>query len=184
MGDWPNPVGSERTFHRMTISSLGMMTMIGDSAFCGRQTGASTAWFSANTAVTIPFTIEREIVVARMGWYNGTIVSGTVDVGVYDYDATTLLVSTGATTQAGTSVPQDVSVTNTLLKPGDYRMAMVVSNTTSTIFREAHSILTGLACGVRNAAVGGATLTSSLTLGNPSTAYWPMFWIDVRDLAI
>lgn len=184
MGDWPNPVGTDRTFHRMTISSLGMQTMIGDSAFCGRQTGSGVAWFAANTAVTIPFTIEREVVVSRMGWYNGATVSGTVDAGVYDYDAKTLLVSTGPITQTGASVPQDQDVTNTLLEPGDYRMALLVSNTTGTIFREAHAIQTGLACGVKNASVGGATLNAPLTLGDPSTAYWPFFWLDVRDAAI
>ena len=100
-------------------------------------TPATAVWPSANRALYIPFTLNRPYVVRRLFWANGTTVSGNVDVGIYLADQTKVL-STGSTAQATISVIQSVSVTETVLAPGNYFMALVMDNATGHIIRVAN----------------------------------------------
>lgn len=166
---------------RGIISSFDIQTPLGDSALCGRQTGASTAWFTQGVAVYMPIQVERDTVVSRLGWYNGVVVGGAVDCGVYTL-AGTRLVSTASVAQSGVSVPQEVDVANTVLHRGDYLIAMAMAASPGRVFREAASTLTAFASGVRVQTV--FPLPATATFSEPSTAFWPMAWINTRDAAI
>jgi hypothetical protein len=99
---------------------------------------ASGVWPSANLAIYIPFFLVEPVSIAQLFLYNGSAVSGNVDVGLYAEDGTRL-VSTGSTAQAGTSMLQFFDVTDTWLGPGVFYLASALDNTTGTTQRVAPS---------------------------------------------
>lgn len=120
------------------LSALGTIVSGGpswdswlDSALAA---GSSGTWSTANRAYLFPFRTDRPAIVKQLFWENGAAVSGNVDCGIYTLDGT-LIVSTGATAQSGTSTSQVVDIADTLLGPGLYWCALVLDNTTGTVMR-------------------------------------------------
>ena len=95
---------------------------------------ASAAFPTTNQAFFMPLFMGAPITIAQLFVWNGATVSGNVDVGVYAEDGTRL-VSSGSTAQAGTSVLQVFDVTDTVIGPGNYYLALACDNTTATITR-------------------------------------------------
>lgn len=93
----------------------------------------SLAWPVANKAYSIPFFVYSPITIAKMFILNGSAVSGNVDVGIYEGKGVAKIVSSGSTAQSGTNVIQEFDITDTLLNPGIYFMALSIDNTTATI---------------------------------------------------
>jgi hypothetical protein len=93
--------------------------------------GASTAWPVANTALFIPFRIARSIKFSLLFTYNGSTVSGNVDVGVYSADGTRI-VSAGSTAHATTSGIQKFTVASTQIDSGLFYFGVALDNTTGT----------------------------------------------------
>lgn len=112
---------------------------------------ASQAWVGANTAVATPVYIPDHRTVKQLYIFNGATVSGNFDIGLYgaipqsvvaaaeDYPAPihpgSLLTSSGATAQAGTSQWQEVNVADVEVGPGWYFLAAAFNNTTATVMR-------------------------------------------------
>ncbi len=107
--------------------SIGVPTR----SFIGGQ--ASTAWPSANLGLFVPFVIppRRSFGSLRAVIANGAAVSGNVDVGVYRSDYS-LIASTGAVAQSGTSTIQDLAALAVDLGPGQYYLGMSCSSGTAT----------------------------------------------------
>ncbi len=100
----------------------------------GNVTNVTSNTFpTANLAILIPFQLPESTQVAQLFWHNGAAVSGNVDMGIYTADGRRL-VSTGSTAQAGTSTHQAVDITDTILGPGLFYMAIALDNTTGTLF--------------------------------------------------
>jgi len=95
---------------------------------------SSAAWPAANDALFVPFNLSRPAFVQRMYVANGATASGNIDVGIYTYDGGRI-VSIGSTAQAGTSALQFFNITDTLLKPDRYYMAVAKNDTTGTVRR-------------------------------------------------
>ena len=93
----------------------------------------STAWGTANKAFHVPIVIEELVAFNKFYTLNGATASGNIDIGVYD-ENNSLVKSTGSTAQSGTNVLQEISVTEFVLKPGFYRLALALSSATGTIF--------------------------------------------------
>lgn len=93
---------------------------------------ASIAWPVANLAIYEPSIIYQPLTIVKMSILNGTAVSGNVDIGIYDAGGAKL-VTAGSTAQAGTSAIQTFDITDTLLRPGLYYMALALDNTTGTV---------------------------------------------------
>jgi hypothetical protein len=93
---------------------------------------SSTAWLTANRCSSIPFSVYAPITIVKMFVINGATVSGNIDVGIYDFWGK-LLVSKGSTAQSGINAIQSFDITDTLLNPGHYYMAVVLDNTTGTL---------------------------------------------------
>jgi hypothetical protein len=141
---------------------------------------ASAVWPAANRAIFVSFTVEQPTTVFQIGWHNGTVVSGNLDVGIYD-TAGTRLVSKGSTAQAGVTQIQLADITNTLLIPGIYFMAMCVDNVTATVWRySTGSVAAYIACGVQQQAVGVVTLPDPATFANAATAYIPWMTLSTK----
>ena len=74
----------------------------------------SAVWASANQAVYTPIMVPEFARFASLFVYNGAVVNGNVDLGIYLPDSEgkpgARLGSTGATAQAGTSVWQQIAI--------------------------------------------------------------------------
>ena len=130
---WPqlHPV-SPITVHPWVIGSIGLDLPTG-----GRMNvAASAVWTASNRAIYIPVWLSAPIVAVQLFAYNGSAVSGNIDVGLYAGDGTRL-VSSGSTAQSGTSALQAFNITDTELGPGLCYLAVALDNTTGTVFRVA-----------------------------------------------
>lgn len=100
----------------------------------------SAAWPTANLAVYAPIILPELVTGAWLAVYNGAVVSGNFDIGIYAADSEgkpgTKIVSTGSTAQAGTSQWQMVSI-NKYLGRGLYFLGVVFDNTTAQVKRVA-----------------------------------------------
>lgn len=113
--------------------------------------GTSAVWPTASTAYFFPQMVTTTTVVRQMLHENGTAVSGNVDVGIYD-ELGTRLVSRGGVAQAGISSIQVHDITDTVLGPGTYYLALVLDNTTGTIMRGVPHLGVLRTCGVQQMA--------------------------------
>jgi hypothetical protein len=144
----------------------------GGGSGLGSQNGLS----ATNRAIFFPVWIARPFNFRRGFWFNGTAVTGTVCVGLYNTSGA-LLARTASTTQTGTSVLQDAAVaadgagnviTNYLAAPGGYYMGFSGStgSTTQTFFGIT------LALGQFSRALGSRMIsTASHPLPNSASAW-------------
>jgi hypothetical protein len=105
---------------------------------------ASAVWPAANRALFMPVVLTRQIVVTVLWVFNGGAVAGNFDIGVYD--DSTLLMSTGATAQAGINQPQGVNITALAenvrrIGPGLFHVGLVFDGVVATVFRNSSSVL-------------------------------------------
>lgn len=123
---------------------------------------ASFTWPTSNLAIFFPFEIYEPITIAKLTVLNGSAVSGNIDAGIYDAMGNRL-VSIGSTAQSGTTAIQTFDVTDTLLVPGLYYLALALDNTTGTV-----GGYSGLIAGDMQAA-GCFQQASAFPLPNPAT---------------
>ena len=89
---------------------------------------ASTAWPSANLAIFVPTIVHETVTVYKMAAGAGaTAGSNNFDIGIYDAGGNRL-VSSGATAK-GASTEHIIDVTDTVLHPGLYYLAMSADGT-------------------------------------------------------
>lgn len=93
---------------------------------------ASGNWPTANLALLYPFSLTSHEIARKLLRHNGSTLSGTVDVGIYDGEGR-LIVSAGSTTAAGTNAVQEFDIADTPLGPGRYFLAASASATGATI---------------------------------------------------
>lgn len=92
---------------------------------------SSAAFPSANRAYYIPILVPYAVVVTKLFCINGGTAGNNFDIGIYDV-AGTKIVSTGSTAQSGTSQVQTVDITDTILGPGLFYMALACNGTSAT----------------------------------------------------
>lgn len=129
MADFPsaslvNPASG--TVNAFCMASLADLVMMRKAIF-----NTSTAWTTANRAIYIPFYIEAPVTAFQMAVSNGATVAGNLDLGIYDVLGNKI-VTKGTTVQTGASVMQALDITDTVLAPGTYFMAMSTDSTTAT----------------------------------------------------
>lgn len=173
MGNWPTIMNGGNVPGTI-VGPWHPMNGVCQHMMVGRAIGATAVWAAANQAFYLPFTIETACTVAQMITWNGTAVSGNVDVGIYSWGGTRL-VSSGSTAQAGTSTLQVFDIANTALDPGDYYMAMAMDNVTGQIFRLSVSQYHGLAYNIKIQA-SAFPLPATATFANPTAAYAPVIF--------
>jgi hypothetical protein len=94
----------------------------------------ASSTIGTDVVIYVPIVVPVVCPVRRVWWANGASVTGDVDAGVYsDVGAKpgVLLVSSGATAASGTSALQFVDVTDTILTPGRYWLAIAGSGSTN-----------------------------------------------------
>ncbi len=153
----------------------------GDLTLMTGQAPGSAIWPVANRAYFFVFEVSSPIIVTQAWTYNGTVVSGNIDMGVYSLTGT-LLVSSGTTVHAGLSVLQSVGLTDTALPPGLYWMALAVNNITATFFRwSTAAIQWQIPVGVQQMATA-FPLPATATFANPTTTFVPCFGLSFRSV--
>lgn len=96
------------------------------------STAAAAAWPSANTAYFLPFFIHSPWIARKMACGCGTTGSNNVDMGIYNVDGVRLVSSGAVARVASSEVYGDI--TDTLLMPGWYYMALVCNATANIVF--------------------------------------------------
>lgn len=146
---------NETSIHTFSYDAVGFETgMIG-------LTRSTITWPSANLAIFIPIRIVEVVTVKKMWWFNGT-VTGNVDVGIYS-ESQVRLVSSGSTAASGNSALQIIDITDTVLTPARYYMAMAVNNNTDTF------VGTSTASALTLQSIGPLEQTSAFALPDPAT---------------
>lgn len=178
MSDWPAQL---QLIDPMTAIHWGSNCSIGGGAgFVG--TPASAIYPTANLAIYIPFRIPRPIVVTKLWAWNGTVVSGNIDVGIYDATGTRLI-SAGSTAQAGTSAKQEFNIADTEIGPGLFYIATAMNNTTGTLHRVSAlpvELMRLVGCAEQTTAFA---LPATATFAKVATAaYLPMTGLSIRTV--
>jgi hypothetical protein len=89
---------------------------------------------AANRAIIYPFRLTAPILVQQLWCFNGAVVAGNIDIGIYSEDMTRL-VSTGAIAQAGINQAQVFNIADILIGPGIFFLAFSCSDAAARLFR-------------------------------------------------
>ena len=139
---------------------------------------SSATWVAANRAILVPVYIPDWGTVVKLFMANGTVVSGNIDMGLYD-ESFNRLVSIGSTAQSGTSDLQVFDITDTTIGPGRYYLAGVLDNVTGTVMRNGSSLYGQRASGLCE--MGSAfALPTTNTPGSMSNAFLPLMGLTYR----
>lgn len=142
---------------------------------------ASLAWNAANRAYYVPLYLSYPYLVKKVWWANGsTAGTDSLDCGVYTESGTRLF-NSGGTLSAGTSTVQTVDITDYLLRPGRYYMALACSGTTATVLQTAFNAGITRFCGVAIQETA-YTLPATFTLASMASAFVPLFGISGRTV--
>jgi hypothetical protein len=165
------------------ISTVTQSCSANDAAlYLGAGFGTAAVWPTTNLAIFVPFQLSDWATAKQMQWVNNTPVNNHLDAGVYDVQGN-LIVSTGSISVSGTVQVQDADLTDTVLSPGHYYMALS-RDTASTyqIFRATPNALLLQACGVQQMA-SAFPLPSVATFANPANAFLPWFGVMLAATA-
>lgn len=102
------------------------------------MTSAGSGAFSDELVHFYPFVLYEPAIAVKMSYIVGATAAGNVDLGIYDSQEN-LLVSTGLTAQGTINTLQEIDITDTLLNPGVYFMAIKCTDGTGTGFRVSRS---------------------------------------------
>lgn len=113
--------------HTFSISTHGQMAL---PRLAFIVTTTATAWPSADLAIFVPFRLPAPATVYKMATGTGTGSTGNFDLGIYDSFGNKI-VSAGSTAKTVASSERIIDVTDTLLHPGLYYLAMATDGTTA-----------------------------------------------------
>jgi len=128
---------------------------------------------TANKAYYTPFRLATPMTVVQLFVENGAGASaGNIDMGIYT-EGGIRIVSSGAIAQSGISVLQLLDITDTVLLPGRYYLALVSNNATST-FRTTTNAALALQQGFGLLQEASAyPLPATATFAKATTAFLP-----------
>jgi hypothetical protein len=121
---------------------------------------ASAVWSVANRALFVPFRITSRIGIKLLWLFNGAVVNGNLDMGIYDAVGKRI-VSTGSQAQAGVSQLQSFATALTWIGPGLFYKALVFDNVVAQAMRMSETQ-------ARYSFYGLATMAAAFTLPDPA----------------
>lgn len=141
---------------------------------------ASATWPNvANLAILVPLRLRQTVLVTALWAANGGSAAGNLDVGIYSDDFTRL-VSAGGAAQSGTTTIQVFDITDILLGPGLFYMAISKdTGATGTFLRgNISSAVYAPATGLLQA-TSAYVLPATITPGAFAQSYVPMFGLVI-----
>lgn len=154
-----------------SVSTSSFLSDVGPIAFLAEVAGV---WPAANRALYMPFAVEETVTAYQMAT-EVSVQSGNCDVGIYDENANRL-VSTGSTAVGAAGI-QVFNITDTVLTPGTYFMAMSCDNVTASFLRFVPTALWTQTLGLQQEALGSVTLPATAAFANPASGYHPVLSI-------
>lgn len=137
---------------------------------------ATGAWPTANLAIFVPMPISMPFTVVKMFLYNGGTVSGNVDIGIYTAEGARV-VSSGTTAHAATTDKQVFDITDTLLNPGLYYLALAFDNNVALVTHMAGLAVNNCrSIGIRQAS-SSFVLPATVTFEAAANAYIPDIYL-------
>lgn len=132
ISSWPSPdrLATQINVHTMLTVLEGLSA---ERVMMGITPYTTAAWPVANTAFFVPVMLNH-LLITQFFVQNGSAVSGNIDVGLYTMDGTRI-VSSGSTAHAGGSTNQLFNITDTLVGPGMFYLALALDNITGAINR-------------------------------------------------
>lgn len=134
---------------------------------------AAAAWPVTNKAMYVPVIVDRIINVQLMAVINGATLNGNLDVGIYDEEKNKI-VSSGSTAQTGVSAVQTFNITDTVLNPGLYYLAMATNSNTATYMRGNGAPGEALRASGMAEQTTAFALPSTATFATPVATYLPL----------
>ena len=116
MASWPEGIVANPMFIS-TFSGLALYDGASSVAV------SSAGWPTNNMALFMPFRVQHPFTARLMWTIIGTSINGSIDLGIYDYRGTRL-VSSGIGTPTAINSVYRVDLTDTVLNPGRYYMAI------------------------------------------------------------
>ncbi len=153
--------------------------LVTGNALSSSSATISTAYPTASLAMFYPFSVVAKSIYSRAFVFNGTVVSGNIEVGIYD--AKGRKVTSISAAQAGTSQLQILDITDFTLYPGLFFLALVMDNTTGTIMcsNAPSAAHLGFAGAFQMAAA--YPLPNAATFALPTTSLLPYFGFTHRS---
>ena len=169
-----NPIPAALVYPLPTINPMSLESIIG-TVGVSYNNFASATWVAANRALFIPFSLQVPIVAKKLFVANATtgIPNDNIDVGIYSADGTRI-VSAGSTAQSGTEIAQNFAIADTLIGPGVFYLAMVMSGSTGTIYRASNATLATLRRAGMLQMASAFPLPTTATFAAIGNAYIPM----------
>ena len=174
VSDWPLtltpfPKNGVLGTHSSVHSQAGWMGLLTNSLFT-----TSTAWGTASLGLYIPVFLGVAARVFKMSTMNGATLGGNTDIGIYN-ERGTRLVSSAPTAQAGISTIQTFDITDTLLAPGIYYLALANTTTTATYLCSPSAAIRLRACGcLEQTGLSSGTLPATATFATWTRAFCPV----------
>ena len=177
MPDWPISKNTDAII-LSTSDQQSLGRVLGAMGF---SFGASAVWPSANKAYFVPISVQGPITIRKMFVLNGDVVSGNIDVGIYDRGGARV-VSIGSTAQAGTDVIQEFDIADTLLNAGLYYLACAMDNATGKIQNLGITLIAGMSMGVAEMASAFPLPTTATFAPLSGTARIPFVAATLRTV--
>jgi hypothetical protein len=118
----------------------------------------------------IPFVLQQPAEIKLLWTYNGGVINGNVDIGIFD-DVGTKIVSSGSTLLAGANAIQTFNIADTLIGPGNFYLGFVTSSASATFYRYSwNNILFIITAGVLHETIGALPLPATATFAQPTTS--------------
>lgn len=179
MSDWP--ITGEP--NRVIISPYSAQALGTEYAALAAAAPASVAHATVNMLRAYPFVLPEPMLVRKVWWHNGGVISGFTDVGVYSEDGTRMLAS-GAILQATINVLQEFDIADVPLGRGTYYLALTSNSATATYLSNILGIQLAKLLGWGQVALGAAGLPATITLAAAAAAIQPIFGISGRTLVV
>lgn len=165
-------------FHPDSIGSANQILNNSSAA-----AAASATWAAANTGFFYPFTLTQFATAYKLLFYVGATSSGNIDMGIYDSQFNRI-VSMGSTAMsASTNAVQALDITDTLLSPGDYFLAVACDNTTGTCFRiavSADEVALSSFPIYQKGSLTGPTLPNPVTVVTTTQGTPPIYFVGIQ----
>lgn len=142
----------------------------------GTPSATTNNWQGNNLAVYAPVSLPASFRIARFMVANGSNLTGTIDIGIYNAAGTLLLSAGGGVARANASAVQYVDVTDTAFQAGSYYLALVGSSTSGTYAMPSiAAAVRGRWCGFLQESLGSSTLPGTMTPVANTASLIPQF---------
>jgi hypothetical protein len=144
------------------------------AVFAASLPTSAAVWPAANLAIYVPIRIPWTAIVRKAVIFNGSAVSGNLDIGLYTGTGTRLW-SSGSTAQSGTLQEQVVDVSPDItIAPGLYFSALSLDNTTGTILRNNSNVQLQMVSGIYTESSGFALPATATFAIDYTNAFQPL----------